>query len=56
MTKRAERNAHLDRLALGTDCHQCGRYSDQPCKTPSGADTFPHRKRIDRAVAQYLKK
>jgi len=50
----SERSADLDRLALGSNCHRCGAYADEVCRTPRGAYTSPHRVRIDRAVAQYL--
>ncbi len=50
------RDERLDRLALGSDCHRCGSGADDTCRTPSGKPTAPHRRRIDRAVAQYLKR
>lgn len=50
----AERDAQLDRLAIGSNCHRCGAGTDDQCRTPSGKVTKPHRKRIDRAVNQYL--
>lgn len=48
------RDTHLDRLALGSNCHQCGATTDEPCTTRrTGRPTDPHQARIDRAVAQY---
>lgn len=44
----------LDRLALGSRCHRCGAWADEPCRTASGRETAPHAARIDRAVAQFL--
>lgn len=53
MTK--TRDTRLDGLALGSNCHDCGATTDEPCRTPSGQETVPHRVRIDRAVLQYLR-
>lgn len=44
----------LARLAHGYDCPACGAYADEPCKTRrSGAETFAHSARIDKAVKGY---
>lgn len=50
----AERDEQLDRLAIGSNCHRCGAGADDQCRTPGGKVTKPHRRRIDRAVSQYL--
>lgn len=42
----------LNRLAQGYDCPQCGAWADTHCKTASGK---PHLRRVDKAVALYLK-
>jgi hypothetical protein len=47
------RNAALDSLALGSNCHRCGAFADEVCRTASGRVAQPHQARIDRAVAQY---
>lgn len=47
------RDTYLDRLALGSRCHRCGAWADEPCRTPSGRETVPHAARIDRAVALF---
>lgn len=51
-----ERDASLDRLALGSDCPSCRAYVDTPCTTPAGRPTDPHMARIDRAVAQWQRR
>lgn len=54
MTTTTARDARLDRLALGSNCHDCGAHTDEPCRTRrTGRETAPHLTRINRAVAQY---
>jgi hypothetical protein len=48
------RDARLDALALGSNCHRCAASADEPCRTPSARVTQPHQARIDRAIAQYV--
>lgn len=43
----------LERLALGSNCHRCGAYADEDCRTAAGRITRPHQARVDRAVRQY---
>jgi hypothetical protein len=48
------RDLRLDTLALGSNCHQCGATTDEPCRTRrTGRPTNPHAARLDRAVRQY---
>lgn len=51
----AVRDARLDALALGSNCHRCGVAADEACRTSAGRPTEPHQARLDRAVAQYQK-
>ena len=53
MTDTRTRDARLDTLALGSNCHRCGATVDETCRTPAGRPTTPHTARIDRATAQY---
>ena len=43
----------LERLAMGSNCHRCGAYADEVCRTQTGRVTRPHQARVDRAVRQY---
>ena len=48
------RNLALDRVALGSNCPECGATPDEPCRTRrANAVTVPHGSRIDRACGQY---
>lgn len=54
MNAKQERNARMDTLARGSRCTRCGVLADEPCRTPKGRETFPHKARRDRAVKQYI--
>ncbi|GAB3868618.1 hypothetical protein GCM10028801_44870 [Nocardioides maradonensis] len=48
------RNAALDRLALGSNCPECGATPDESCRTRRANNaTNPHSRRIDRACNAY---
>lgn len=47
-----ESSTALNRLAQGYDYPQCGAWVDMACPTASGK---PHLRRVDKAVADYLK-